>query len=177
MNKPSKNEGAKNHMVATRPANQTSSPTQGYHPEKGEEWFEKFIHILRVNKMQLETNTASPELVQLYSVMSGNDELAQMKFGRDMMNTRLTKMALVEYLKKLLEYNNFPTELAFDYADSKVRVWAIVEDEDEDAQDALLLAAAFVNAKYQDLSFSISSTIVEVSDELEIPSHYVKFSN
>ena len=57
-------------------------------------------------------------------------------------------------------------------SNSKLLVWSEIEDNDEDMEDALLIAEAKVNGKYQKDGFYINSTIVEKSDNLSIPNHY-----
>jgi hypothetical protein len=56
--------------------------------------------------------------------------------------------------------------------DSALLVWAVVLDDDENAERAVYLAEAEVNAHLRTTGFRVSSTVVEVSDRFNIPAHY-----
>ena len=59
-----------------------------------------------------------------------------------------------------------------DLSDASVLVWAEIADDDELMEDQLRLAQAKINAQYSQYGFYLSSTIVEESDCMPIPSHY-----
>ena len=59
-------------------------------------------------------------------------------------------------------------------SDSKILVWAVVDDNDEKTEDALIIAEAKVNGKYYEKGFYLNSTIIEKSDNLSVPPHYQK---
>ncbi|MEJ0105202.1 MAG: hypothetical protein WDO19_22755 [Bacteroidota bacterium] len=77
-----------------------------------------------------------------------------------------------DYLKELKSYNSNPLKLAMGLSDSKILVWSVIKDNDDDTEDALLLAEAKVNGKYHQHGFYLNSTIIEESDKLPTPPHY-----
>ncbi len=77
-----------------------------------------------------------------------------------------------DYLQELKNHDSKPIKLAMGLSDSKILVWSVINDNDEQTEDTLLLAEAKVNGKYQSKGFYINSTILERSDSLETPPHY-----
>jgi hypothetical protein len=138
-----------------------------------EAWFDEFIAAIKTHQLQLETNTASEELKGMYDVfMRGSDnELARL--SKISANQHFIKKVIVDYVKAVS--GQMPIKLAFDLDDSEVLVWAEIENDNEAAEDFLLLAEAKVNAEYHQYGYDLTSTIVEVRDCLSIPNHYSVF--
>ena len=138
-------------------------------------WFEEFIAAIKTHQLQLETNTASTELKKLYDVaMFGSDnELAEL--SKISANQHFIKKVIVEYLKEIL--NKMPIRLAFDLDDSELLVWAEINDDDEEMENFLLMAEAEVNSIFHKYGYDLTSTIVEVRDNLSIPNHYSPYKN
>ena len=138
-------------------------------------WFDEFIATIRTHQLQLETNTADNELQNFYkAVFSGNsNQLA--KLSKDTANQHFVKALVLEYLQEIQQ--SMPNKLAFDMNDNEVLVWAEIGDNNEELEDRLILAEAKVNAKYHQFGYDITSMLIEVSDRLSIPGHYVEFKN
>jgi hypothetical protein len=82
------------------------------------------------------------------------------------------KNLINSYFKELGERRARPNRVALELSNSKVLVWAEIENDDELTEDALILSAAKVNYAFSTFGFHISSTIVEVDDKLNVPKHY-----
>lgn len=84
---------------------------------------------------------------------------------------------IIDYVNELKERQVEPRQLAMDMSDASVLVWAEINDDDEPTEDQLRLAQAKINARYNQYGFYLTSTIVEQSDCLPIPSHYQSILN
>jgi len=76
------------------------------------------------------------------------------------------------YFLELMERKGVPNRLALDISDSKILVWAEIENDDDSVECALILSAAKANANFSKYGVHISSTIVEKRDNLIIPKQY-----
>ena len=137
-----------------------------------EEWFEGFINTLELHKLTLLTGTASKERESVYELLMSGDEKKMASFARAQSSMQFFKHIIIDYFKELAEQSVIPLKIALDFSDAKILVWAEIEDDDEATEDGLLTAEAKVNAAYHKNGFYISSTIVEKSDCLPIPTHY-----
>ena len=136
-----------------------------------ERWFDEFVARLRLDQLQLETDTASAEKQAFYDlVFTGNaDQLA--KLAKVNSQQYFVSKIIIDYLK--LINSSLGSKLSFDYNDSAVLVWAVVEDDREDLERELFMAEAKINAKYHDYGYTVNTTIVEESDEYPAPNHYL----
>ena len=134
------------------------------------EWFDNVVSTLRAHELQLETNTANPEVKKLYEIfIAGNaDDLAY--FGKANAQKHFIPRILVEYLQ--IVKDRLPLKLAFDFSDSEVLVWAEVKDNDLEMEKHLMKAEAIIGARFHKFGFAVETTIVESSDSLGIPNHY-----
>ena len=149
--------------------NQSSQQLNG---ETMSKWFDNFISNIFVHRIMMETDTAPSEIKQLYTDAMIEDYHSMSKTVRDQ-STKYFIVKLVEYyFEQLKSFEISPQKLAFDFSDAKILVWAQISDEDDKSENALILSEARANLKYLETGFYISSTIVEESDNLEIPSHY-----
>jgi hypothetical protein len=82
-------------------------------------------------------------------------------------------MIVFDYWAELREKKDRFLKLGLAHADSKIFVWAEIEDDDESSEDLLLISEAKVNAKYFSKGFNIISTIVEKSDNIPLPKQYL----
>lgn len=138
--------------------------------QKRELWFEEFINSIKVHKLQLDTKTASKEIDNLYrAAIDGNlDRIALL--NNEAINQYFTTKIIIDFIDLLND--NLPIKLAFDYKGSEILVWAEIPDNDSEFEKKLILSEAKVNAKYHDYGFDITSTIVEASDNFNVPIHY-----
>lgn len=137
-----------------------------------QEWFESFINSMEVDRLTLQTNTATKEQREVYTDLANGslDSLA----GKVRTETSqfFIKKIVSAYLIELKNKSIHTQKLAFDLSDSKVLVWAEIEDDNEEMEDSLLLAEAKINAVISPYRFNISTTITESNDCIPVPSHY-----
>ncbi|NBC83751.1 MAG: hypothetical protein GVY19_10250 [Bacteroidetes bacterium] len=85
----------------------------------------------------------------------------------------LIEKAIYAYGKILKEYEkNQPLKLGMHYATNKLLIFAIIRNDDEKSEDALLLTEAKVNNMFKDFGIHVSTTILEEEDNYTIPEQY-----
>lgn len=144
--------------------------------EKVKDWFDELINMLRTDQIMLETKTAPEKTNALYNTFIFGNEAEIVESTRAASSLYFIKNLVFDYLKELKAYNRSPIKLALDLSDAKILVWAEIDEDDEETEDALILAEAKANAKYYKHGFHISSTIVEACDRLSVPPHYKSIS-
>lgn len=141
-----------------------------------ENWFENLIAEinaqLKSDQLMLETQTASKEKEAFYSAVKTQNIEQLFEINKNTAHQYFISKILYEYIEELKKRDCKPLKLAVDHTNSKVLVWAEIEDEDEFAERNLILAEAKVNAKYYSKGFHVSSVIMEKSDNYPVPSHY-----
>jgi len=139
------------------------------------EWFDNLIATLRTHELQLDTNTAPKELVDLYKNLMGNNIDELLKTNKAFTQQHFVSKIVFEFLKFLDK--NLPAKLAFDFNDSEVLVWAEIEDNNDSQEKYLARAESKVNAMFHGYGFDMETMIVEKSDNLPIPNHYKVFKS
>lgn len=136
------------------------------------QWFNRFISDIQVDKVMMETDIAPVATKQFYTdAINGNQDGVH-NYARIQSTQYFISKIVSDYFKELQVFKVQPQRLAFDFSEAKILVWAQIENNDESAENALLLSEAKANAKYSDNGFYVSSTIVEEGDHLNVPSHY-----
>lgn len=136
-------------------------------------WFAEFIHSIKVDKLALETSTASKETADLYlNAMSGNVREVVMAM-RSMSSKYFIEQITMAFINEIVRRNVKPNRLAFSLTPSTILVWAEVKDDDQNIQDQLVLAEAKVNSEFRDAHFSLDVMVVEESDKIKVPLHYI----
>lgn len=148
--------------------------TENLVDKQRDEWFGKIIHELRLHKLQLDSQTASKEVEEFYDDAMSDDPLRMSYQVRALAKKEFITAIIRDYIEELFKRDSIPAKLAFDYSDSSLLVWAEINS-DEKAEDNLIITEAIINAKYYQYGFQVSSTIVESSDNLTIPPHYLQF--
>jgi hypothetical protein len=135
------------------------------------EWFADFIQELTVKKIAYFTQTMSDAEARHFEFLSTANEEEIFNHTRELSKIYFSKKIIVEYVKLI---RSIPTRtLAFDLSGSEILVWIEIDNNREDIERALILAEASVNAEFYKIGFRIDSVIVEESDHLKIPSHYL----
>lgn len=148
-----------------------SSTCQGISSQT-ERWFDDFIAQLRSDQIQLDTSIASKEKQKFYDLMMTENQDEILMFGRNMSSMYFIRRMIMEYVDELQAMKCQPLRLSLNHSNSKILVWAEIDNNDEPTEDKLLIAEAKINAKYHNKGFYISSTIVEKCDSFPIPSQY-----
>lgn len=139
-----------------------------------QKWFDDLVSSIRVDQLQLETNTASAEKETFYNNFISGNHIENMAEMRSITSKTFIEELVFFYLKELKLRAVHLEKLAFVLSDAKVLVWAEINDNDDSNEDNLLLSEAKTNAHFSKYGFHVSSTIVEESDSLEVPPHYQK---
>ena len=137
-----------------------------------DDWFTKIVSHLQADHFLLKQNLASEETKKFYSNIMEGSALDLATQGREFSSRIFITHIINDYITQLKEFGKKPEEIYLGLSDSKILVWAVIEDDDEEMEDALLLAEAKVNNIYYDKGFYLSSTIVEKSDKIPAPPHY-----
>lgn len=140
--------------------------------DKIDSWFSGFIDQIKVDHLLVSTKTASPDKMKMYNAFISGDEKAILSQTRNLSSIHFIKNLVFDYISEINHQKKRPLKLALGISDSKILVWSEINDDDEETEDALLMAEARVNNKYYRNGFFISSTIIEKSDNLPIPIHY-----
>lgn len=144
---------------------------------KQDQWFESLIHSIKIDQLQLQTNTAAEEKIRMYNnFIEGkySEVFSDMRYKSSQF---FIEELVKKYISELNERKVSTSQLAFDLSDAKVLVWAEIESFDEKSEDGLILAEAKTNALFSNYGFHISSTIIEKSDKLSVPPHYSSIKN
>lgn len=155
---------AKNKPIVPIPDRQTSVDA----------FFETIMDNLRIDHLMISHDVASNEKKAFYNDMIFGDESTVVGKMRETSSIFFIGNLVKDFIEELRTYSKIPNKLAMGMSDSKILVWAEVNDGDESTEDAVLLSEAKVNAKYHQYGFFINSTIIEKSDNLDIPPHYTK---
>lgn len=84
---------------------------------------------------------------------------------------------VVDYFKSLKEEPNaHPLKVALHLSNREVLVWVVIPDDQDEIESSFYRIEAKMNREYRTLGFSISTTVVEESDGLSIPSQYKEIS-
>lgn len=145
-------------------------------PNQGEinSWFERVVDHVRADHFMYTSGAVTAEKKEFYNdVILGTGEKAFSDI-RETSSKYFIQSILNDYLNELKSYRRKPLQLSMALSDSKILVWAVINDNDEPTEDALLLSEAKVNGKYYEKGFYLNSTIVEKSDCLTMPHHYQK---
>ncbi|HYD22534.1 MAG TPA: hypothetical protein VEB40_13725 [Flavipsychrobacter sp.] len=135
-------------------------------------WFETLIEDIKVDQFMMEQDVAPTHKKDFYTAASQGDERKVNSMIRVSSSMYFLKGLIAEYFEELSKRNKWPLDLAMSLSDSKILVWAQINDEDYETEKALMLSEAKANSKYFDDGFYITSTIVEKGDELPIPTDY-----
>jgi hypothetical protein len=135
-------------------------------------WFTEIVGDIKADHFMLTEGVAPKEKKDFYfDIISGNDEAVWMKMRQTTSLVQIAKL-LKDYMDELKKGGLMPLKLLVALSDSKILVWSEINDDDENTEDALLIAEARINGKYHHKGFYLTSTIVEKSDNITPPPHY-----
>jgi len=135
-----------------------------------EVWFKQFIEEVEFAQLKLETGIASNELKKAFEILSGGNLTEIHQLNAQMAEKFFIAQIIQDFLKLTLQ---IPLKkLAFAPDHSKVLVWVEIDDDDEIAERAIIMAEAKINAQYHPYGWVIDIMILETSDELSVPTNY-----
>lgn len=135
-------------------------------------WFDNFVASLRAEELQLVSGIANQEKKEFWKSVLENNNLELAYKSREMSSMMIIPDLLSHYILGLKKRNVALNSISLQLSDSKILVWAVVPNDDENAMNQLFLEEAVINAKYCDSGFHISTTIMEESDNCETPSQF-----
>jgi hypothetical protein len=107
-----------------------------------QKWFDDLVSSIRVDQLELETNTASAEKERIYNNFISGNHIETMTEMRSITSKAFIQELVFFYLKELKQRAVQPEKLAFVLSDAKILVWAEIKDNDDSSEDHLLLAEA-----------------------------------
>lgn len=141
---------------------------------KTKDWFEDTINSLGLDKMLYETGTLMPQKKRLYEDIASDSVKAMAEMGKVSRQYYFSEI-IVDFFTVLFQekQSDVPFKIAMDYKDREVRMWLEIPDEDEILEDNIYLSEAKVNYKFESSGYGMSVTVVEKSDCINVPSHYI----
>jgi len=141
------------------------------------QWFDKLVSSLvamvRSDQLLIETKVADKDTMTFYNALRNEDNEKLTFLTKQNAIKSIIGKLLFDYM---IEIKSSPArnvlKLAVDHTDSKILVWAEINDDDDDTERAIILTEAKVNANYYSKGLTISSIITEKSDNYPIPKHY-----
>lgn len=138
-------------------------------------WFESIIEQLRADRTAISCGIAPKEKEEFYTKFVTKPSEEILNDSRKIIVMNFIEKALKVYNDKLVMYDRKPLKLAMNFADSKVYIFAIIDNDDEKTEDALLLSEAYVNSIFREYGIHFTTTILEKDDNYSIPDHYKNF--
>ncbi|MEO0058972.1 MAG: hypothetical protein RLZZ312_619 [Bacteroidota bacterium] len=135
-------------------------------------WFDEMVSNIRYDQLLLKSDLLEKQKKEVYDAMiSGNHDFMH-NYARKNSSAFFIKNLIDSYFIELITRKKTPNRLALELSNSKILVWAEIMNDDEDTENALILAAAKVNNDFSKYGFHLSSTIVEKDDLMDVPAHY-----
>ena len=137
------------------------------------DWFENLIGDIRVDQLQIQTGTANPEKSKFYELAMAGDTDGILKSLRKDTNQHFINIIVKNFMFEITNKKALPKKLAFSLSPSTILVWVEIADNDENTEDEILLAESRVNSLAKNYDFNLDTMIVEESDKINIPPHYI----
>ena len=145
------------------------------HQDADDTWWENLIsgmaHYLQTDQMLLDTGVAPKETKAFYDALRANDPIGITRPGKQAAYSVLTTHALRIFAMELGKAR--PLELYVYHDAADLLLWAIINDDDEATHDAIIMAASEANVQMQAENFYIETMVVEKSDRIAVPNHYI----
>ena len=135
-------------------------------------WFEDIIAQLRVDQLQLSTNTAPPEKRQRYDALIEGSAEGVLLVQQGSVTRHFVERLVRQFVKGARPHLARIKTLAATANDSEVLMWIELRREDELLEDQLTLLEAEVNAQFHDWGYDLDLMIVEATDAIPVPEHY-----
>lgn len=139
--------------------------------EKIPEFIDLIRFILNVDKESFQKGVLHPEQELLYTKLAEGDIEHILQANKEMYNKLVFKKLIEEYFSKFKSIEK-PLNLAVDFNNSNMLLWAEINDNDDELENQLILLQAEINAQYAPKGVNVKTTIIENSDNLSVPPHY-----
>lgn len=142
-------------------------------PAVQEPWFENLIFGMRTHELPFRPLMDEENTRALYQHIIAVDDGTIFTNIRREATQVLVKNIILKFLHEVTERNALPDTLAFSLTPTTILVWAEIDDDNEALEDNILMAEAKTNAYASQFDLSIETLVVEKSDLLSIPDHYI----
>lgn len=135
-------------------------------------FLEQMLNQVVTDTMMHDIKALPNDTHKLYNdLATGNIEHA-LELSKDAYFMHVYQKLISDYFSKLSFSETKPNQLAVCLSHSKLLIWAEISDDDEKLENQLILLQAEMNVKYEKNGLIVKTTIVEESDNFEIPNHY-----
>lgn len=142
-------------------------------PATQEAWFENLIYGIKTDQLPSRSVMEDENTKALYQHIIADDDSTFFTNIRREATQVLVKNVILKFLHEVIERNALPDRLAFAHTPTTILVWAEIDDDNEALEDNILLAETKTNAYARQFDLAIETLIVEKSDLLRIPDHYI----
>jgi len=151
----------------------TSEKATIFTTPEANDWFGQLVHQIKIDQLQLQTGVANQETSEFYknALMGNTDELLK-RFRNEASQVFIDKTIRC-FINELKQRKVKPERLAFALTPATILAWAEINDDDGNTEDAILLAESKANSIAREFEYSLDTMIVEKSDCINIPSHYI----
>lgn len=136
------------------------------------DWFNEMVQNLRLDETLLENDILEKQKGEMYNALINKNHDFTNRLVRNASSIYFINEMVKFYIKELSSRKPRLKKLALELSNSKVLVWAEIDEDDEEMEDILISVEAKINSKFSKDGFHVSSTIVETVDNLLVPSHY-----
>lgn len=145
-------------------------------PENIDQWFSDFISQLQADYFLLKEGFARDETINKYKVLISGDSFSMVKQARQHSFFILSQTIIVDYINSLIKENAQIEKFGLKLSNAAIHIWVEIQDDDETTEELLYDIEGNLNHKYSNEGFHISTTIIEVSEKISMPSHFIEFS-
>lgn len=157
-------------MVELEERTETSSVEDA----RAKEFFADLVTRLNVTEFLYDSKGMSQKEYEMWTSAINRNLGPMMEHSRVASNFYCIQKAFAEFIVALKNEPNVKMrKLAVDTTGSKLLIWAEVDDDDRESTRSILYADSVANLKIENLGYSVSATVVEKSDYVPVPSHYL----
>lgn len=143
--------------------------------DAAKQWFDGMVVNLSLDEQLHKNDILDNNKKEFYDNMISGDQIKIHDYALNAASQYFIGNLLNDYIQELAgRFKKLPKKLGLELSHGKILVWAEIINNDDETENALILAQAKVNSKYEKHGFHISSTIVEEIDNLELPKHYTQ---
>lgn len=139
-------------------------------------FIDEVVAQLQVHQLQFDTETASPELADMYNALINHD-YQKVAYMNLMASKELFSKQMITMFIKGIE--QMPLQLAFNVSKNsdKITAWVVINDDDEAQERAFHSLCAKVNAVFIAYPYRIALQIWENCDNIKLPTNFISFNN
>lgn len=144
--------------------------------ENSTQWNNVILQLtsfVKGEELEVESGIAGPLKKHMWESYFQGNVMPLMKESRQKSDEFFGMQIVFNFLEILKnEFNRMPKKLAVHHSGNKIYVWAEVLDNDTETTDAILYSVIDANYLNKENGISISTMIVEESENISVPSQY-----